>query len=101
MADQSRADSAPTRVAVVAGRRTGIGFAAAQSLAIAGFDVVIAGRRADILSAAVAELSDARGAGVTSVTADVDTPDGARHLVDRTIEHHGRLDCLVTAAGIY
>jgi 3-oxoacyl-[acyl-carrier protein] reductase len=48
----------PARVAVVSGGGTGIGRAIAAGLAADGFEVVIVGRRAEVLERSAAELND-------------------------------------------
>jgi citronellol/citronellal dehydrogenase len=83
------------RVAVVTGGGTGLGKAAAAELIACGAQVVIAGRRAEVLDAAAAEL----GAGCTPVAADIRDPDDARRVVEVATGRHGRLDLLVNNAG--
>jgi 3-oxoacyl-[acyl-carrier protein] reductase len=65
------------RVAVVSGGGTGIGRAAAAALAGNGMDVVILGRRTEVLRVAVEELNGDRPAAsgeVSWVRADVSDP---------------------------
>lgn len=86
-------------VALVTGGGTGIGFSCAGALARDGFDVVISGRRQDVLDEAVRRL---RGDGaVSSIRADVGTLDDPVRTVDEVVARYGRLDCLVTAAGVF
>ena len=68
-----------TRTALVGGGGSGIGFAAAECLARAGHDVVLAGRRAEPLGKAAAAIAERTGAAVTTVRADlaVDCPPAA------------------------
>lgn len=88
------------RVAVVTGGGTGIGYACAQALAEAGFDVVIAGRRTKVLDEAVERLSaEVESATLSAIPADLGLPQGPKGLVDAVIARHGRLDVLVNAAG--
>ncbi|MBU2666977.1 SDR family oxidoreductase [Actinoplanes bogorensis] len=61
------------RTALVGGGGSGIGFAAAECLARAGHDVVLAGRRREPLDKAAAVLAERTGAGVTTVVADLAT----------------------------
>jgi 3-oxoacyl-[acyl-carrier protein] reductase len=88
-----------TRIALVTGGGTGIGFSAAQALAAAGFHVVISGRRDDVLREAVDQLC--RAGSASSVRADLATRDDPARTVDEVVAAHGRLDCLVTAAAIF
>ena len=70
------ADLSPP-VAVVSGGGTGIGRAAAAALAADGMDVVIVGRRADVLRAAADEVNRARPTGSGELSwarADVSDP---------------------------
>jgi len=65
--------------AVVSGGGTGIGKATAAALAAGGMDVVILGRRAEVLRAATEEINQARAAGsgeLSWVRADVSEPPG-------------------------
>ena len=80
---------------MVTGASSGIGVRFAQVFAAAGAKVVVAARRADRLEALVAELPDA-----LAVQCDVGVDDDCRALVDRTVEHYGRVDVLVNNAGI-
>jgi 3-oxoacyl-[acyl-carrier protein] reductase len=87
------------RVAVVTGGSRGIGFAIASWLAQRGATVVVSGRDADRLQAAVKEL-EGHGAPVLGITADVGRREDADRLIDATRERYGRLDILVNNAGI-
>ena len=83
------------RVAVVTGGGTGLGLAAAVELTRCGARVLVAGRRAEVLDAAVAEI----GGGALAVPSDVRTADGAERVVATALDAHGRLDVLVNNAG--
>jgi citronellol/citronellal dehydrogenase len=83
------------RVVLVTGGGTGLGRAAAVELAACGAQVVIAGRRAEVLERAVETI----GHGATHVPGDVRDPDGAERIVRACLERHGRLDVLVNNAG--
>ncbi|MCL7963890.1 MAG: SDR family NAD(P)-dependent oxidoreductase [marine benthic group bacterium] len=79
--------------ALVTGGSEGIGKAIAVALKREGADVVITGRRADVLEAAAEEI------GVGWSVADVGDEDGAIRTVREFVEQHGRLDILVNNAG--
>jgi len=86
------------RVAVVTGGGSGLGRATTLALASQGADIVVAGRRADVLDeTAQAVLKQGRRA--LSVTADVTKADQAERLISRTAEEFDRVDILVNCAG--
>ncbi|MFF5053628.1 SDR family NAD(P)-dependent oxidoreductase [Micromonospora sp. NPDC000663] len=66
-----------SRVAVVSGGGTGIGAAAAGALASDGYDVLIVGRRADVLSATAGQIAAdcGRPDAVSAVAADLTDPE--------------------------
>ena len=83
------------QVAVVTGGGTGLGKAAAAELIACGARVVIAGRRAEVLDEAVAEL----GPACTAVAADIRDSADAQRVVATAVGAHGGLDLLVNNAG--
>lgn len=90
---------AQKKVALVTGATAGIGEATAIALAKAGFDVVLAGRRADRLEAAAAKVR-AEGREALAVPTDVGDPASVDALFAKTKEKFGRLDFLFNNAGI-
>ena len=83
------------RLAVVSGGGTGIGRATAGMLAGEGYDVIIVGRRADVLTDAVKWI----GPQASAVTADLTDPDQITAVVEAVA---GRpVDVLVNNAGAY
>ncbi|MBB2945276.1 3-oxoacyl-[acyl-carrier protein] reductase [Actinoplanes lutulentus] len=84
-----------TRLAVVTGGGTGIGKATAGMLAGEGFDVIIVGRRTDVLTDAVKWI----GPQASAVTADVSDPAQVPRLVEAVGDRE--LDVLVNNAGAY
>jgi NAD(P)-dependent dehydrogenase (short-subunit alcohol dehydrogenase family) len=87
------------KVAVVTGASSGLGVAFSKALADAGADLVLAARRADRLRA-TEELVRATGSRAVGVRADVADPDDCREVVDRAVDHFGRVDVLVNNAGV-
>src|SRR5262249_36123936 len=87
------------RVALVTGAGTGIGRGVAVALARAGYAVVLAGRRREMLDETASHAS-ALGAPTLVVPTDVGNPDAVQVLFARTRERFGRLDLLFNNAGI-
>jgi citronellol/citronellal dehydrogenase len=81
------------RVVLVTGGGTNLGKAAAAELVRCGAQVVIAGRREDVLHDAAAEI------GATYVAGDIRDDADAERIVAHALEAHGRLDVLVNNAG--
>ena len=89
-------------VAVVSGGGTGIGKATAAALAAGGMDVVILGRRAEVLRAATEEINHGRptGSGELSwVRADVSEPAGTAEAARVIRERYPVIDVVVNNAG--
>jgi 3-oxoacyl-[acyl-carrier protein] reductase len=86
------------RTALVGGGATGIGYAIAQRLAHSGHRVVITGRRADALEAAVARLGH-RAGGAHALVNDMADPKAAAAAMDEVETRYGGLDLLVLNAG--
>jgi NAD(P)-dependent dehydrogenase (short-subunit alcohol dehydrogenase family) len=87
------------KVAIVTGASAGIGKAVAQTMMRAGYHVVLAGRRGELLEAAIAQAGPCPGKGL-AVPADVADPASVRALFDRTRAAFGRLDVLFNNAGV-
>jgi citronellol/citronellal dehydrogenase len=81
------------RVVLVTGGGTGLGRAAAAELRRCGAEVVICGRREEVLAATAAEL------GLHHVAGDVRDHDDAERIVRFALDRAGRLDALVNNAG--
>lgn len=86
------------RNALVIGGSSGIGKAIAQAYLRAGARVLIAGRNADKLDAAVAEL--AASGSVSGHATDASDEASLRALVDATLTQLGHIDVLVNCQGI-
>jgi NAD(P)-dependent dehydrogenase (short-subunit alcohol dehydrogenase family) len=91
----ARSDARP--VALVTGGGTGLGRAIGAALAEDGFNLAIASRSPDHLSAGAAELRG-RGARVLTVPVDVRQPDQVDRMIDAVRAEYGRLDTLVNNA---
>jgi len=90
------------RVAIVTGGGRGIGKAIARGLAREGAAVVIAGRSAETLEEARAEIEKACGGEVRVVAVPTDVAEEAaiQRLIARVQRTFGRLDILVNNAGL-
>jgi len=82
------------KVVIVTGASGGIGLATARLLGSRGAKVVLAARNEEALRAAAAEIPNS-----LAVRADMRKAEDIRALVERTVEHFGRVDCLVNNAG--
>lgn len=84
------------KVALITGGGSGIGLATARLLVTEGAQVVLTGRRREVLDRAVAEL----GPGATAVAGDVVQPDSARRAAAAAVDSFGRLDVVFANAGV-
>ncbi|MGA3257443.1 MAG: glucose 1-dehydrogenase [Bryobacteraceae bacterium] len=87
------------RVAVVIGATSGIGRTLALGLACHGANVVPTGRREDAVACVCREIELA-GRRTLAQAADITSRKSIEELRDRVMEHFGRVDILVNAAGI-
>jgi len=88
------------RVVLVTGGGTNLGREAARELLAAGATVVIAGRREEVLTAAVEQLGgEGPGGGISQVTGDIREGADRERIVTEVVARHGRLDVLVNNAG--
>jgi NAD(P)-dependent dehydrogenase (short-subunit alcohol dehydrogenase family) len=88
------------QIAVVTGGSAGLGLAIAGALARAGSTVLLAGRSAERCQQAADRLTTATGSPVLGYACDVTDEDAVARLVDRALSGYGRLDVLVTSAGV-
>ena len=87
------------RVAVVGGASKGLGKACALSLAREGAKVAIASRGVDDLEAAAQEIRAATGAEVLPVPVDLSRLEDIQRLIQKTVDHFGRMDIVVCNSG--
>jgi len=83
------------KAALVTGASSGIGQAVARALAAEGYGVALAARSADRLEQLAGELDG------LAVPTDVSDRDQVQKLIERAVERFGRLDAVVTAAGVF
>ena len=88
-----------TKVAIVTGAGSGVGRATAIALLKDGYQVVLAGRRAERLQQSVT-ASGLPGSRALAVPTDVTDPASVRGLFARTREAFGRVDLLFNNAGV-
>jgi NAD(P)-dependent dehydrogenase (short-subunit alcohol dehydrogenase family) len=84
------------RVAIITGAGTGIGGASARLLASHGLDVVLVGRRKELLEAVGAEI----GGRALVVAADLGDRHAPEAIVARTLEAFGQVDVIVNNAAV-
>jgi NADP-dependent 3-hydroxy acid dehydrogenase YdfG len=89
----------PGTVVAVTGASSGIGEATARLLAARGASLVLGARRTDRLDRIAAELR-ADGAAVITIATDVGRREDLDGLVGHAVDEFGRLDVLVSNAGI-
>ncbi|MFE7777446.1 SDR family NAD(P)-dependent oxidoreductase [Streptomyces sp. NPDC057445] len=82
------------RTVVISGGGTGIGFAAAEVFAADGEQVVLLGRREEVLARAAGRIPGAR-----YCAADLSEPQGARRAAEFAAREFGTVDVLVHSAG--
>jgi 3-oxoacyl-[acyl-carrier protein] reductase len=96
------------KVAIVTGSSKGLGLASATALSAEGCRVCLCARGAEGLERAAAELrrslvgrpSSMPADPVLAVVADLATEEGARKVVDATVEQFGAIDILVNNVGL-
>jgi NAD(P)-dependent dehydrogenase (short-subunit alcohol dehydrogenase family) len=87
------------RVAIITGGGSGIGRGIAIRMAQAGADVVLAGRRPDVLDKVCAEIK-ALGGLCLAVPTDISQKANVDKLVEKVMAELGKIDILVNCAGI-
>jgi NAD(P)-dependent dehydrogenase (short-subunit alcohol dehydrogenase family) len=91
--------AASAKIALVTGAGTGVGRAVAIALAKAGYNLVLAGRRKEMLDKVAAEIN-AAGAQALAVPTDVSKRESIVSLFATVKSTFGRLDVLFNNAGI-
>jgi 3-oxoacyl-[acyl-carrier protein] reductase len=94
-----REPSLADHVAIVTGGTGGIGAAACRALARHGARVVAVARTAAALESLVSELR-ANGSDALGLALDVRSDDDMQTMARRTVETFGRIDILITCAGL-
>jgi len=84
-------ETAEPKVAIVTGASQGIGAGAVQAYRKLGYAVVANSRH----------ITSSGDPGVLTVPGDIADPETGARLVDRAVEHFGRVDTLVNNAGVF
>ena len=87
------------KTAVVTGASKGIGRAIARALAVEGVDLAICARTEGDITRAAAEITDATGAAVHPLAADLSRAEEVERFAAFAMERLGRVDILVNNAG--
>ncbi len=87
------------KVAIITGASKGIGKGIAIRYAQEGASVVLASRSMDLLSAISEQIRKAGGKAL-ALEADVSRYESVQAMVNKSVEHFGRLDIMVNNAGI-
>ena len=85
------------KVVVITGASSGLGAAAAKTLAAGGAKLVLGARRLDRLQALAQDLGLPSAAAVET---DVTDPDQVKALVEAAVKAHGRIDVILNNAGL-
>ncbi len=93
-------DRLKDKVALITGGGRGIGRAIALGYAREGARVALAARTAAEVEAVAQEIAEAGGSAALAAVCDIVEEEQVKALVQRTVEHFGRLDVLVNNAGI-
>ena len=83
------------KVALITGATSGIGLATAERMAAAGMQLVISGRRAELLENNAATLGEC-----IAVPGEITEEGVPEELFRRTLEAYGRLDVVMSNAGL-
>lgn len=92
------------KTALVTGGGTGIGQEVALQLLQAGANVVINGRRTDVLAHSAESLAEQRQSGqggVLAMAGDIADPETSRRMVAEAVAQFGGVDILINNAGIF
>jgi len=94
--NSARMFSLEGQVALITGGGSGLGYATAECMIEAGADVVLFGRREDVLKDACEKLGDKS----SYKRCDITETDKIPTLVEAVLEEAGKIDILVNNAGI-
>ncbi|MFJ7667946.1 SDR family NAD(P)-dependent oxidoreductase [Lysinibacillus sp. NPDC097195] len=87
------------KVAIITGSSKGIGYYTAMQLVKEGAKVVISARGEKQLQVAAGCIKNETGEEVLIVQADITKEKDCKKLIERTVEHYGRIDIVINNAG--
>jgi 3-oxoacyl-[acyl-carrier protein] reductase len=88
------------KVALITGGSRGIGLGIARELALAQFDLAINGMRDEAIVKPILDELRSAGCRVVYIQGNVSIEKDRQHIVNRTLDHFGKLHVLVNNAGI-
>ncbi|MFX0052104.1 MAG: SDR family oxidoreductase [Candidatus Hermodarchaeota archaeon] len=88
------------KTAIITGASRGIGKAISVEFANLGMNVVLAARNKDLLEQVKREIDGINKGTALIVTTDVTKEDEVANLVQKTMDHYGKIDVLVNNAGV-
>lgn len=88
------------KVALITGASSGLGWQIAQAYASQGAKLALFARREDRLQENVKEIEEKFGTEVMYAVTDVADVDNIQESVKKVVDHYGRIDILVNAAGM-
>jgi NAD(P)-dependent dehydrogenase (short-subunit alcohol dehydrogenase family) len=88
------------KTAIITGGTSGLGKAMAESLANAGADISIIGRRKELGLQVEREISEKTGRKVLFINGDVRYIEDVKNFVKKVMEEFGKIDILINSAGI-
>jgi NAD(P)-dependent dehydrogenase (short-subunit alcohol dehydrogenase family) len=93
---------APGPSALITGGASGIGYAVAEDLCDAGYDITLVGRRAEALRTAHHQLRERFPARTVEwISADLNDEETPAMVVGRHVERFGGMSALITSAAVY
>jgi 3-oxoacyl-[acyl-carrier protein] reductase len=87
------------KIALVCGSSRGLGRAVANELAAEGASVALCARSAEVLAQVAQEIGQTTGAPTIALAADLSVAGEPSRVVERCLEHFGRIDILITNGG--
>lgn len=88
------------KIALITGATAGIGEATAHRLAVAGFNLIITGRRAERLEAIAATIKEKYNVEVLCLSFDISNAASVEEAITSLPENFGQIDVLVNNAGL-